>query len=140
MGKLYVFSTLTAAQEYTGWIKGAGDLPRKKHSVTINGGANLYSKSLITPKGTVTEIDEEDLAFLRTNKVFLAHEKNGYIKVESRRRDVEAAVSDMEHRDESAPDTPDDFVDQKIDTGHVMKVNVRGRGRPPRQASPEAAP
>ena len=35
---------------------------------------------------------------------------------------MEAAVADMEHRDTSAPDTPQDFVDQKTKDGHTMKV------------------
>jgi hypothetical protein len=127
MGKIYVYSTLTAGQEYTGWVKGAGDLPQRKHSVRIEGGANCYSKRLITPLGVVTEISEEDLAFLRAHKIFRKHEKNGFVKVEAKRREVEAVVATMEHRDTSAPDTPEDFVDQKLDDGHTMKVNVRGR-------------
>jgi hypothetical protein len=127
MSKVYVYSTLTAGQEYTGWIKGAGDLPRRAHSVKIDGGANLYNKRLITPLGVVTEISENDAAFLRQNKIFQTHEKRGFVKIDAKKRDVEAVVADMEHRDQSAPDTPQDFVDQKLDEGHAMKVNVRGR-------------
>jgi hypothetical protein len=125
MAKIYVYSTLTAGQEYTGWIKGAGNLPKRKHSVRINGGANLYSKRLITPLGVVTEISKEDLSFLRAHKVFQKHEKNGFLRIETQKREVEVVVADMEHRDASAPDTPEDFVNKSLDDGHMMKVNVR---------------
>ncbi|MDR1367725.1 MAG: hypothetical protein LBJ76_03285 [Candidatus Accumulibacter sp.] len=130
MGKYYVYSTLTAGGEYTGWIEGAGGLPKRAHSVKIAGGANLYNKNLITPLGVVTEISEEDEAFLRGNKIFQIHEKNGFVRIDSKKRDIEAAVADMERRDASAPDVPQDYVEvPAAQAGNVTGIRRNRRAK-----------
>ncbi|MDR0736617.1 MAG: hypothetical protein LBF51_07285 [Zoogloeaceae bacterium] len=130
MGKLYVYSTLSAAQEYAGWAKGANDLPRIRKMVRINGGANLADKHLITSKGAVTEISEEDEAFLRENEIFRLHEKNGFVRVDRKKETVDKAVAQLEARDISAPDRPDDFVElPKESAGGVTGVKANKRTR-----------
>jgi hypothetical protein len=130
MGKLYVYSTLSAAQEYAGWTKGANDLPRIRKTVRINGGANLTDKHLVTPAGAVTEISEADEAFLRENKIFLLHEKNGFVRVDRREAAVEKAVATLAARDISAPDRPDDFVElPRESAGGVTGVKANKRTR-----------
>lgn len=124
--RIFIYSTLTGAVKYNTYGNDEGAaLPRVLRSVIIKGGANLADKNLVTPKGVMTEITEEQLADLREIPVFQLHEKNGFIKIETANRDVEKTVSDMQARDESAPLTPDDFIDSEI----KPEVTVDGKKR-----------
>ncbi|MGJ0509054.1 MAG: hypothetical protein ACR652_18425 [Methylocystis sp.] len=114
MKSVYVYSTLSADQLYTTYVKGGNDIPRPERTVLIKGGANVATKHLLTPRGVVTQVTAEELALLRDNKLFQLHEKNGYVKVDTSKQEVEKAVTDMEPRDESSPLVPGDFqVDNK---------------------------
>lgn len=112
MSKIYVYSTLSNDQEYTQYAKGsevANNLtPPVESVIRIAGKANITNKNLITPLGAMTEVSDEELAILRQNYVFQQHEKNGFIKVESRKYSKEqvvdgSATADMNGRDSSAP-------------------------------------
>lgn len=109
MKPVYVYSTLSTDQLYTLYVRGGNDIPRPDKQILVKGGANVANKHLWTPRGVVTEITEEELALLRDNKLFQTHEKNGYVKVDKAKVEVEKAVSDMEPRDESSPLQPGDY-------------------------------
>ncbi|MDR2093021.1 MAG: hypothetical protein LBP58_06880 [Azoarcus sp.] len=113
----YVYSTLTAPQEYAGWGKGNNDIPRIRKAVRINGGANLATKQLITPRGAVTEVSEEDAEFLRQHPVFKIHAKNGFVLIENRNQYEERTLASLEQRDPSSPDTPDDIEKVEVRDG-----------------------
>jgi PBP1b-binding outer membrane lipoprotein LpoB len=81
-------------------------------TVKVNGGANIADKHLITPAGAVTEVSDDDLSFLKQNKMFNRMIDRGFIKVETKETKVEKVVSDMTGRDESAPLVPDDFTEE----------------------------
>lgn len=103
MSKIYVYSTLTADQIYTSYKSSANGVPLVTARIPIAGGANLMTKHMVTPRGTVTEVTAEELAELRQNEVFKLHEKNGFITVSEAKTDVEKVVPDMVGRDQSAP-------------------------------------
>lgn len=105
----YVYSTLSANMDYTGWVDGGGDLPRVEWAVRIGGHANVANKHFDTPRGVITGISSEELELLKSNPIFLMHEKNGFITVEQSNEDIEKVVADMEGRDQSAPLVPEDF-------------------------------
>lgn len=108
----YIYSTLTLSAEYVDWqMRDEGQLPLKGRSVTIQGGANVPSKSLVTPLGVVTKVSDEDYEFLKENRVFKLQIVNGNIKVHDREHKVEKVVRDMTSKDGSSPLTPDDFPD-----------------------------
>lgn len=112
----YVFSTLTADQVYTRTAspEGGNDLPRTVAEVFIAGGSNISDKYMRTPIGVMTPVTDEELTVLQENDVFKLHEKNGYIKVESKAHDPEVVAADMVTRDQSAPLVDEDFAeDQK---------------------------
>lgn len=111
MGKHYVFSTLTAGQDYTLYEVNPSGVNMVKAVVSIKGGANLPDKHLITPLGVVTEVTDDGLAILNRIDDFKRHKELGFITVQERKDDVEAVVADMEQRDESAPLTPNDYVE-----------------------------
>lgn len=101
--KHFVYSTLTSDQIYVNYHKNVNGVAQPKESVHINGGANVMTKALLTPRGAVTEINDEELAALRSNEVFKLHEQNGFITVSEQKHDVEAVATDLQGRDQSAP-------------------------------------
>ena len=108
----YVFSTLTANQKYPTWAKVPGrDIPIMQGYVLIHGGANLPSKVLVTPRGVLTEITDEQYGRLKESPGFKQHLENGFLSVEAKPHDIDKVVSDLEEKDTSAPMTPKDFED-----------------------------
>lgn len=111
MTKHYVYSTLSCNQIYADYRKTEGGTLEITHKVNIAGGANVARDKLGTPRGIVTEVSEDDMTFLMNNHAFLTHKKNGFITVSEAKVDPECVVPDMIQADESAPVTPNDFVD-----------------------------
>ena len=106
----YVFSTLTANQKYPTWEKIRGrDLPVMRGYVLIHGGANLPPKTLVTPKGVMTRITDEQYAQVRESPGFKQHLENGFLSVEDKPHDIDEVVSNLKEKDTSAPMTPKDF-------------------------------
>lgn len=107
---VYVYSTLSCPQRYVKWTEAApGSVPREERAILIQGGANVANRNLITPRGVVTEITDEEYALLKQNPLFNTHVTNGHIAVEERKADVDKVVSGMESRSPDAPLTPGDF-------------------------------
>lgn len=106
---LYVYSTLSADVAYTNHEVGGGDMPVALPPVLIKGGAGIANDRLITPRGVVTEVTEEQVEYLRQNMTFRMHEKNGFITVEQRNIDPDKVAADMTGRDKSAPVVPEDL-------------------------------
>jgi hypothetical protein len=121
-----IFSTLTGSVTYTDWKLSAGGLSIAGREVTIKGGANVASKHLLTPRGIGTKVTDEELAFLETDVTFLMHKKNGFITIDSVGdiRDADLAASDMEGRDDSAPDTPNDFLADGVEPPTTTTVVI----------------
>lgn len=105
----YVYSTLTSSVEYADWQTQGTDLPRKGRSVIIKGGAGVATKTLETPRGFVTQVDDDELAILERNKVFQTHVERGFITVEPKAYTLDTIIDDMSERDKSAPLRPVDF-------------------------------
>lgn len=105
----FIYSTLTLSSEYVDWHLSPGKLPRPGKRVRIQGGANVPDKTLITPRGVVTKVTDEDYEFLRENRVFKLQVANGNIRVEDREHKVEKVVRDMTPKDGSSPLVPEDF-------------------------------
>jgi len=133
MTKLYVYSTLASDVNYTNHVPGGGDLPIELPPVHIKGGAGVANDRFVTPRGVATEIDEEQLAYLRANEVFKMHEKNGFIEVSESKVDPDIVAADMTGRDNSAPIVPQDNIIADAETlvGGVS-VNADGAANKPR--------
>lgn len=109
----YIFSTLACDNEYRSYTKGGNDMPSVEKSVLVKGGAGIANKNLITPRGVMTSVSDEDLKHLEANESFQMHKENGYITVESKKADAdEVAVKSMKKKDKSAPVTPEDYGDK----------------------------
>jgi hypothetical protein len=107
----FVCSTATNSAYYCEYAKGGADVPVLKKKVLIKGGANIGGKSLVTPRGVVTEVTQEDLDFLLKNDAFNRHVKNGFLTVVEQKKQPEAekVAKDMQPADASAPLTDTDY-------------------------------
>ena len=105
----YIYSTLTAPNLYTNYVKSNSDLPIVESKVLINGGANVASKNLITPYGVVTSVTDEQLEALQQNDDFKLHVENGFIKISTAKEDADVVAADMNSRDDAAPIVPQDY-------------------------------
>lgn len=108
-GDVYVYSTLTADNNYTVYEKGGADLPVEAGSVLIRGGSNVADRRLHTPRGVVTKISAEQLKALRSNEVFKLHERNGYVTISDKKEDPEVVAADLTTRSPDAPLVDEDF-------------------------------
>lgn len=105
----YVYSTLSSDVIYQNTVPGGADIPRVVAEVLIKGGAGIANDRLITPRGVVTSVTEQQLEALRLNPVFQMHEKNGFIQVSDHSVNADTAAADMVGRDQSAPVVPQDL-------------------------------
>lgn len=123
-----LFSTMTGAVTYTDWKLTPGGLSVAGMQVTIRGGANVADRrTIITPRGVGTSVTDEELAFLKNDPTFQMHEKNGFITIDSAKdiRDADLAASNMEGRDDSAPDVEQDFAPgQAPVVADTVKINT----------------
>ena len=106
MASNYVYSTLTNDQVYTGYHPTSADqIPMKSRTVVIKGGANIRKEegTIITPLGSANEVSDDDLAFLKAHPAFQVHLKNGHLKIDAKKVEIEKVVADMERSDKSAP-------------------------------------
>lgn len=112
-----IFSTMTGSVTYTDWKLSPGGLSIAGREVTIKGGANVADRrTIITPRGIGTQVSDEDYEFLKSDPTFIMHEKNGFITVDAVAdiRDADLAAASMEGRDDSAPDTPNDYIAEGV--------------------------
>lgn len=129
----YIYSTMSCGVIYNFWTKPAGDgsIPSVQKSIEIAGGAGVADKHFVTPLGVVTAVSDEDFDYLAKHDLFILHEKNGYLKIQDSRIDVEVAVADMERRDQSSPLTPhDDIAGDGLDD----RVEIETEGKKVRKA------
>lgn len=108
----YVFSTLTCDQVYTLYKPQVSDVapPIPEAQVFVRGGANLADKRIITPRGVMTQISDEEKAVLLKCPAFVDHMKGGYVTIDDKKAEADEVAADMEAKDASAPLTPAEFV------------------------------
>lgn len=108
---MYVYSTLANDNVYTGYTEGGADLPRKTYEILVKGGTGVAGKwtNLMTPRGVVTEITDEEAEALKSNVIFNRHKDNGFVTLDSKYTEPEKVAADMEGRDASAPLVDEDF-------------------------------
>lgn len=113
----HIYSTLSADNEYTGYVTAESGAHQIARVVRIKGGAhvaqplNLLIGKNLTPSGHRTTVTDDELAFLESIESFNVHKKNGFIKIihSSKAEKVEKAVKNMEAQDQSAPLTEADY-------------------------------
>ena len=105
----YVYSTLTASVVYADYLPRAQDnIPRRRKSVCIKGGANVMTKRGDIPRCYMTSISDEDYECIEKNPVFKKHVADGFVKVDKKPVSVDKMVKDMLEKDDSSPITKTD--------------------------------
>lgn len=96
----YVHSTASQNMVYPIYAEGKQNQAQVLKKITIRGRANVAdSATLITPRGAVTEVSDEDLALLKRSAAFQRHVAHGFMKVLG---ESELNTTDMKKRDGSA--------------------------------------
>lgn len=113
-----IYSTLTNDSAYVEYHKGANDIPQIVREVIIQGGAGVARrKTLVTPYGVGTEVNDDVLTFLKADDNFKRHMKSGWLKiVEKGKPDGDVISADMAQRDGSSPLVPNDFAEARQPT------------------------
>lgn len=129
----YIYSTLATDMKYTEYhepISGE-TVANIKHSVFVNGRANVSDKHFVTPRGVMTRVSDEDFAMLEKNSLFNLHRKNGYITFEKKAADIDKVVVNMKARDVSAPITPEFYknLPEEINGLPVAKPDAKTKRR-----------
>ncbi len=124
----YIYSTISNDVKYCIYSEKPEDLRKDLsvpiHEFLINGKANIANKHLITPRGVMTKISDDDFSILKENATFQRHVKNGFIAFEKKEFAIDRVIKDMKPKDNSAPITPA-FYEGKGST--VPKPVVIGR-------------
>jgi len=124
----YIYSTLATDMNYTEYqepINGQ-KVSIVKHAVLVHGRSGVADKNLITPRGVVTKVSDEDFAMLSKNTVFKLHQDNGYIAFEKKQADVDKVIVNMKLRDVSAPITPEFY--EKVPE-QIAKPDAKSKSR-----------
>lgn len=109
---IHVYSTLSAGVAYSRYRQDAAGGPNVIiGSILINGGAGIANKHLVTPRGVHTAITEEELAILINDPIFKKHMEKGFITYSESEGKAETVAADMTTRDNSAPISPNDYIE-----------------------------
>ena len=120
----FITTKLSAGVKYSFYEPSAGKINRIVDEIEILGGADVINRrSLETPSGIVTEIEDEKLEKLKTHPVFQTHLKNGYITILSSEKEAKKADKDL-IKDNSSQLTPEDY-----ENGNNKKV-IKPRKKP----------
>ena len=108
----YIYCTATCGMIYTEYHTNNSGPARILRKVEIKGGHGVATiKNLHTPRGVMTAVSDDDLAWLMKNDAFVRHIDAGWISVDKKEVDGEKKAKDMNDKDGSSPLTPSDFVD-----------------------------
>lgn len=118
----HIASTMTSDVRYTRWNSNPGGINTKKEiidgksEILIRGGHGVAHRQanggLVTPQGVVTEVSDEELAYLKKDETFNIQLKAGFVKIltpVAAKAAPEKVAKDMPDADKSAPLTNRDF-------------------------------
>lgn len=112
----YILSTLSSDVKYTVWKsfdEKKKQPPQKLKDVLVRGGANVINKALVTPKGVVTQVSDEQLKALESVPSFGRHKERGYIKVVDKDPKKPDEVAKDLNKDKSAQLTDKEVKNEK---------------------------
>lgn len=114
----FILSTLSSDVKYTVWKsfdKDTKQPPQQLKSILVKGGANVINKALVTPKGVVTEVSEDEFKSLEKVPSFKRHQERGYISVENKDPKKPDEAAKGLNKDKSAQLTDKEVKSKKKD-------------------------
>lgn len=131
----YVYSTATCPISYVSYLGNAstdiGVIQKRadgsKMAVTINGGHGVATKHLVTPRGVVTEVSDEEMDFLLQDRLFKKHMNAGFMSYDKKEVSPAKKAADMASKDGSAPLVPSDFEEGEASTKETKVYKKKGK-------------
>lgn len=109
---VFITSKLAAPVTYAFYTQGENKINRITDEITLNGGADVINKrTLDTPSGVVTELDDEKLEKLKSHPVFKKHLANGMVAILGNEKEAKKADKGLKE-DNSKQLTPKDYEKQ----------------------------
>ena len=106
----YITSKLASSVDYTFYKMGENKINIVVDTIHLNGGADVINKkSLETPEGVVTELDDEKLEKLLSHPVFKRHLEDGYVTILKSEKEAKKAPTTLKE-DKSKQLTPKDYT------------------------------
>jgi hypothetical protein len=102
---------------YSFYAKAAGGERYISKEIKVNGKANVADKkTLLTPKGAITQITKAEYEELLKNDTFNMHVAGGYITVmeDNNQYKAQEAADKVKNKDKSAQLTPEDYKGKKV--------------------------
>ena len=117
----YISSTTTGSRTYPIYKKSPDGTLFYERVIKIAGGANVINKkTLLTPRGAVTHVSDEDLEYLKQNKSFMRLMDNGFVCIHG---DKKFKGKDLNPKDSSAQKVDSDFRE----AGEPLPRDLKGR-------------
>ena len=106
----YITSKLASSVDYTFYKMGENKINIVVDTIHLNGGADVINKkSLETPEGVVTELDDEKLEKLLSHPVFKRHLEDGYVTILKSEKEAKKAPTTLKE-DKSKQLTTKDYT------------------------------
>ena len=121
----YITSRMAGGVDYTFYKKGDNGLNIPTETISVKGGSDVIDKrTLITPVGIVTFIEDDKLEKLKTHPLFRQHLEYGAITIKETEKAAEKAGEELE-KDKSSQITPEDY-----EKGNDKKGMIGGKKKP----------
>ena len=131
----YVYSTATCPISYVSYqgnnSTDLGVIQKRADgtnmAVTVNGGHGVATKHLVTPKGVVTEVSDDDMDFLLQDRLFKKHMNAGFMSYDKKEVAASKKALDMAEKDGSAPLVPSDFEEGEASSKETKVYKKKGK-------------
>lgn len=109
----FIYSTLTCSNSFPIYMPTDPKSPAiSLREIEIKGGHGLaHPKGLDTPQGVVTQVSDEDLEYLKTDKTFMGFVDKGFLLIDNKKVNPAKRAADMAQRDRSSQMTEKDCKD-----------------------------
>lgn len=120
----YIISRESASVDYPRYVRTKAGV-EVQGIVTINGGAGVINKKTMeTPKGVITEVTKEELAFLKTQYLFNLKLENGSYEIVEGEKEATKKAAKGGKKDKGAQLTAKDFKEAGL-TPPVVGANEK---------------
>jgi len=121
----YITSRMAGGVDYAFYKKGANGINVVTETISVGGGADVIDKrTLITPTGIVTFIDDDKLEKLKSHPLFQQHLACGAVTIKDTEKAANKAGEELE-KDKSSQITPEDY-----EKGNDKKEMIGGKKKP----------
>lgn len=121
----YITSKLAGGVDYAFYEPAANGLNKVVDTISISGGAGVIDKrTLVTPEGVVTFIEDDRLEKLKSHPLFQEHLENGYVTIKDSEKAANKAGEELEE-DKSSQIKPEDY-----EKGNAKKEIIGGKKKP----------